>query len=232
MTVRAHRALEEADVVVGYRTYTDLIKELTAEKEVLATGMMDEVRRCTQAVELAESGKKVALISSGDAGIYGMAGLALEIIKERGGASFPMEVVPGVPALAAAAAVLGAPLMHDFASISLSDLLTPWPLIEKRLDAAASADFVICLYNPKSKGRAEQIGIAREIIMRHRGAETPVGIVKNAKRDGETIAITTLDEMLNYPIDMTTLVIVGNSNSFIFDRWMVTPRGYRLKEKG
>lgn len=228
MTVRAKETLEEAEVVVGYRTYTDLIKELTADKEVLATGMMDEVRRCTQAVELSESGRKVALVSSGDSGIYGMAGLALEIIKERGGASFPVEVVPGVPALAAAAAVLGAPLMHDFASVSLSDLLTPWPLIEKRLEAAAAADFVICLYNPKSKGRTEQIGIAREIIMQHRSGKTPVGIVKNARREGESVVVTTLDEMLGHPIDMTTMVIVGNSNTFIFDRWMVTPRGYRI----
>ena len=232
MTLRAREAVQEADVIVGYRTYTDLITELTKDKEVLSTGMMDEVRRCTQAVELAESGKKVALVSSGDAGIYGMAGLALEIIRERGGAPYPVEVIPGVPALAAAAAVLGAPLMHDFASISLSDLLTPWPLIEKRLDAAAAADFVICLYNPKSKGRTEQIGIAREIILRHRSGDTPVGIVKNARRVGEAVSITTLNEMLTQPIDMTTMVIVGNSNTSTFDQWMVTPRGYRIGDKG
>lgn len=234
LTQRARTALYEADVIVGYKTYVNLIKCIVGGKEIVSTGMTEEVERCKAAIELADKGKKVAVISSGDAGIYGMAGLIYELISCRGGVTPPLltvhdiEVIPGVSALNAAAAVLGAPLMHDFAAISLSDLLTPWELIKKRVKAAAMADFVISIYNPKSSGRTEQIGIARELILKYQKPETPVGIVKNAMRDGQKVVVTTLSDMLNHDIDMLTTIIIGNSRTFVVDGVMVTPRGYKL----
>ncbi|MBI5233867.1 MAG: precorrin-3B C(17)-methyltransferase [Deltaproteobacteria bacterium] len=246
LTQRARTALYESDVIVGYKTYVNLIKCIAGGKEILSTGMTEEVDRCRAAIELAEKGKKVAVISSGDAGIYGMAGLIYELVSSQQSAvsSHPLhqgegrgeggvrvhdiEVIPGVSALNAAAAVLGAPLMHDFAAISLSDLLTPWELIQKRIEAAAMTDFVICIYNPKSSGRTEQIGIARDIILRHRKPDTPVGIVKNAMREGQKAVVTTLADMLNHDIDMLTTVIVGNSATYVADGVMVTPRGYNI----
>lgn len=246
LTQKARAALYEADVIVGYKTYVNLIKCIAGGKEILSTGMTQEVDRCKAAIELAEKGKKVAVISSGDAGIYGMAGLIYELARGKGqgkkrnaecgmwNADFhselQIEVIPGVSAMNAAAAVLGAPLMHDFAAISLSDLLTPWELIEKRIEAAAMADFVICIYNPKSSGRTEQIGIARDIILRHRKPGTPVGIVKNAMRDGQKVVITTLADMLNHEIDMLTTLIIGNSMTYVVDGVMVTPRGYKIDQ--
>lgn len=237
LTQRARTALYEADVIVGYKTYINLIKCIAGGKEIVSTGMTQEVERCKAAIELAEKGKKVAVISSGDAGIYGMAGLIYELISCRGGVTPPLltvhdiEVIPGVSALNAAAAVLGAPLMHDFAAISLSDLLTPWELIQKRVEAAAMADFVICIYNPKSSGRVEQIGIARDLILKHRRSETPVGIVKNAMRDGQKVVITTLADMLNHDIDMLTTIIIGNSTTYVIDGVMVTQRGYNIRQE-
>lgn len=254
LTQKARAALYEADVIVGYKTYVNLINCIAGGKEILSTGMTQEVDRCKAAIELAEKGKKVAVISSGDAGIYGMAGLIYELVCRGGSVTRPgqgtalllhktqselfpsltvhdIEVIPGVSALNAAAAVLGAPLMHDFAVISLSDLLTPWGLIKKRVEAAAMADFVICLYNPKSSGRTEQIGIAGDLILRHRKPHTPVGIVKNAMRDGQKVVITTLADMLNYDIDMLTTLIIGNSATYVVDGVMVTPRGYKLSEE-
>lgn len=247
LTQKARAALYEADVIVGYKTYINLIKCIAGGKEIVSTGMTQEVDRCKAAIELAEKGKKVAVISSGDAGIYGMAGLIYELVGSgqksviSQGSSMPatghrplatsdIEVIPGVSALNAAAAVLGAPLMHDFAAISLSDLLTPWELIEKRIEAAAMADFVICIYNPKSSGRVEQIGIARGIILKHRRPGTPVGIVKNAMREGQKVVITTLDNMLNHEIDMLTTLIIGNSMTYVVDGVMVTPRGYKIDQ--
>ena len=255
LTQKARAALYEADVIVGYKTYINLIKCIAGGKEILSTGMTQEVDRCKAAIELAEKGKKVAVISSGDAGIYGMAGLIYELVASKGTAPYlveqasclsqagslchqvesgltihDIEVIPGVSALNAAAAVLGAPLMHDFAAISLSDLLTPWDLIEKRVEAAAMADFVICIYNPKSSGRVEQIGIARDIVLRHRKPGTPVGIVKNAMREGQKVVITTLDDMLNHEIDMLTTLIIGNSMTYVVDCVMVTPRGYKIDQ--
>ncbi|WP_298440245.1 cobyric acid synthase [Geobacter sp.] len=234
MTFQANEALDAAQVVVGYKTYLELIEPLIAGKEIVSSGMMREVERCREALDIAASGKIVALVSSGDAGIYGMAGLALELAAEM---ADPPEVVvvPGVSAVQAAASVLGAPLMHDFAVISLSDLLTPWDLIERRLVAAAAADFVVALYNPRSKGRVTQIEEARRILLAARPSETPVGIVRNALRAGEERHVTTLGRMLACPIDMFSLVIVGNSSTFV-DREgrMVTPRGYaaRGEERG
>jgi len=248
LTQRARTALYEADVIVGYKTYVNLIKCIVGGKEIVSTGMTEEVERCKAAIELAEKGKKVAVISSGDAGIYGMAGLIYELVASSQQsvvsqektmpatghwplATSDIEVIPGVSALNASAAVLGAPLMHDFAAISLSDLLTPWEVIQKRVESAAMADFVICIYNPKSSGRVEQIGIARDLILKHRKPDTPVGIVKNAMRDGQRVVITTLAQMLNHDIDMLTTIIIGNSTTFMVDGVMVTPRGYKLSQE-
>lgn len=245
ITQKALDALFEADVIVGYKTYVKLIKGLIKGKEVVSTGMTQEVDRCKAAIELAEKGKKVAIISSGDAGIYGMAGLVYELVVSGQQsvvsqentkpatdhwplATSDIEVIPGVSALNASAAVLGAPLMHDFAAISLSDLLTPLRLIQKRIEAAAMADFVICLYNPKSSGRTEQIGIARDILLRYRKPETPVGIVRNAMREGQEMVVTTLADMLEQKIDMLTTVIIGNSQTYVVDGVMITPRGYKI----
>jgi cobalt-precorrin 5A hydrolase/precorrin-3B C17-methyltransferase len=228
ITPYAQKAIESSDVIVGYGTYLDLIEKLIKDKEVISTGMTKEIDRCKKAVELAMTGRTVAVISGGDPGIYAMAGLVFEIVREQG-ILLEIEVIPGISALNACAARLGAPLMHDFAAISLSDRLTPWELIEKRLAAAASADFVTVIYNPKSMGRPEHINNARAIFLKHRSTETPVGIVKGAMRENESIIITNLRDMLNYDIDMQTAVIIGNSQTFVFDKWMITPRGYGNK---
>lgn len=205
-----------------------MIPELLAGKEVLSSTMMQEVERCRRALELAESGRDVALVCGGDPGIYAMAGLVFELAAERDSQA-DIEVVPGLAALNSCAARLGAPLMHDFAAISLSDLLTPWPLIEQRLSAAASADFVIVLYNPKSKKRSGHIGRARELILAHRPGSTPVGIVTAASRPHEAVTITTLERMLAAEIGMQSTLIVGNSKTFQWRDFMVTPRGYADK---
>lgn len=193
--------------------------------------MRQEVDRCSKALELAEQGNKVAVICSGDPGIYAMAGLVFEVGARR---ALPLqdvdiEIVPGIAALNASASRLGAPLMHDFASISLSDLLTPWDVIEKRIEAAASADFVIVIYNPKSKGRQEHIAHARDIVLKFRSPGTPAGIVRAATRDHEKVVITDLEHMLDHEIDMQTTVIIGNSQTFTWNDRMITPRGYRGK---
>ncbi len=235
LTPAARAAIEQAEVIAGYKTYLELIPELIAGKEQLQSGMRQEVERCRLALERAAAGAKVALVCSGDAGVYGMAGLVLELAEEMGGhreSPLPCEIemVPGISAVQAAAARLGAPLMHDFAVISLSDLLTPWPLIRQRLNAAGSADFVVALYNPKSRGRTTQVGAARDILLRHRGADTPVGIVRNACRAGEKVTLTSLGEMLEEEIDMFSLVIIGNSSSYVDSAGrLVTPRGYAGK---
>lgn len=203
-----------------------LVSALVEGKELFTTGMTHEVERCAKALELAGAGKRVAVVSSGDSGVYGMAGLVLQL---RGDDSVEVEVVPGIPAFVAASALLGAPLMHDFASISLSDLLTDWDVIERRVEAAAAADFVIALYNPKSSKRVEGLAKAIDLIRRHRGPDTPVGIVRNATREGETVLLATLGGFEGYydKIDMLTIVIVGNSATFAGQGRMITPRGYR-----
>lgn len=226
MSFRARKALEESEVIVGYRAYLDLIPGLLAGKKVVESGMTQEVGRCREALALARSGLQVAVVSGGDPGVYGMAGLILELLEGR--EDVPVEVIPGITAATAAAAVLGAPLMNDFAVISLSDLLTPWEVIEGRLRAAAQGDFVVALYNPRSKKRTGQIERAREIFLEHKGAATPVGIVRNARRGGEEAVVTTLGEMLDHPIDMLTTVIIGNSRTLVRGGFMVTPRGYPL----
>jgi precorrin-3B C17-methyltransferase len=232
LTLRAKNALEEADSVVGYTRYVALVGALIEGKEVFSTGMTHEVERCEKAISLAREGKSVAVVSSGDSGIYGMAGLIFELLS--GDTSVEVEVIPGVPAFVAAASLLGAPLMHDFASISLSDLLTDWDLIEARLDAAAKADFVMALYNPKSSKRVEGLGRALDIIGRHRPGSTPVGIVRNASRKDEEVIMTTLKETPSFAekIDMLTILIIGNSSTYSSLGRMITPRGYRLEGKG
>lgn len=241
ITPYAQKCIRAADVIVGYATYLDLIQELTRGKEIISTGMTQEIDRCRKAIELAGEGKNVAVVSGGDPGVYAMAGLVLELMKKdaddapakpRPAATMPsVEIIPGISALNACASRLGAPLMHDFAAISLSDRLTPWETIEKRLEAAAAADFVIALYNPKSKGRAGHIGRAGEIILGHRPPETPVGIVKAAMRENEIIIITDLEQMLSHDIDMQSTVIIGNSKSFIWNGLIITPRGYEKKKQ-
>ncbi|MCC3145479.1 precorrin-3B C(17)-methyltransferase [Halanaerobium sp. Z-7514] len=225
---RAYQVLNEVDVIVGYKKYIECIKELIGEDQQLySSGMRKEVERVEKAVELAAEGKKVALISSGDAGVYGMAGPAFELI-EKNDISITVEVIAGITAANAAAAVLGAPLMHDYAVISLSDILTPWEQIKKRLKAAAEADFITTLYNPRSSKRKTQLKEAKKIFLKHRSPDTPVGIVRSVGRDGEEIMITTLVEMPLEKVDMLTTVIIGNSNTYISDDKIITPRGYKI----
>lgn len=209
---------------------------MISDKKIMSSGMRQEVDRCSKAVEVARGGNRVAVICSGDPGIYAMAGLVFEILKNQesvvtSNSSLSVEVIPGIPALSACASRLGAPLMHDFASISLSDLLTPWELIAKRLEAAASADFVIVIYNPKSKGRPDNINKARDIVLKFRPEGTPVGIVMAATRENESVTITDLKDMLSHEIDMQSTVIIGNSRTFTWNEKMVTPRGYDRKYK-
>lgn len=227
MTQEAIAALQEAEIVVGYKTYTHLVKPLTGDKQVIKTGMCKEIERCQTAIELAQAGHNVALISSGDAGIYGMAGLVLELVTSQQ-LDIEVRLVAGITASIAAASLLGAPLMHDFCHISLSDLLTPWPVIEKRIIAAASADFVICFYNPRSRGREGHLARAFELMSSFTRPQTPVGVVKAAGRKKEQKWLTTFGEMDFEPVDMTSLVIVGNKTTFVRDGLMITPRGYEL----
>lgn len=228
---QARQAIIESDAVVGYTGYIKLIsEELLAGREVMSTGMMAEVERCRKAVETAVSGRKVVMVCSGDPGIYAMAGLVMELLEAAdlfGRVGF--EVIPGIPAFSAAAALLGAPLMHDFASVSLSDLLTPWEKIEKRLEGAASADFVIAIYNPRSRKRAGHLKDALEIISRYRDSETPVGIVNRAYRDGQMVQVVNLGSVNEDDVDMQTVLIIGNSSTRGVGGMMLTPRGYANK---
>ncbi len=225
MSPVALKAIEDADRIIGYKTYIELVKPLIKDKKVEDSGMKREVERCENVINYALEGESVALISSGDAGVYGMAGILLELVENRG-LNLDVEVVPGITAANAAAACLGAPLMHDYVTISLSDLLTDWALIQKRLHASGQGDFVVCIYNPKSKGRPKHIETAREILMEYKSGSTPVGIVRNAKRKGQEVVVTDLDNMLDHEINMFTMVIVGNSNTFEKNGKMITPRGY------
>lgn len=229
MTARAREAIENSDMVIGYKLYVEQVESLIGAREAVATAMGKEVERCRLAVSEARAGKKVALVSGGDPGIYGMAGLLLQVAEE---ADPPpeVEIIPGITAAGAAAAVLGAPLMHDFAVISLSDLLTPWELIEKRLRAAAGADFVIVIYNPRSRGRSDLLARAREIVLESRGGQTPVGIVRGAGRRDQQQRQTTLEELASCleDVDMASLVVIGNSRTYRSRQKMITPRGYRL----
>lgn len=226
-TRRAENAIASCGVVVGYQRYVDLIEDLLADKKVVSSGMTKELERCKEALERAFQGETVALISSGDAGIYGMAGLALELAAASG-IEVPIEIIPGVTSATAAAARLGAPLMLDFATISLSDLLVPWETIRKRLEAVAAADLVVVLYNPRSRKRKAQLTEAAEILRNHRPGPTPVGIATSVGTEDERIVLSDLDHFLDSEINMRSLVIVGNSSSRIMDGWFVTPRGYKV----
>lgn len=231
-TPAALEAIRQAELVLGYGTYIKLVRPLLEGKEVIKTGMTEEIGRARAAIERAQAGATVALISSGDAGVYGMAGLVFQVLKEMGwkrGDKPELRIIPGMTALNSCASLVGAPLVHDFCSISLSDLLTPWPVIERRLEAAAAADFVIGLYNPASGRRTRQIVEAQRIIRQHRAGDTPVALVKSAYRKLEHTVISDLDHFLDYEIGMLTTVLVGSTNTFMFEGYMVTPRGYTNK---
>ncbi|MFZ5647315.1 MAG: precorrin-3B C(17)-methyltransferase [Bacillota bacterium] len=229
LSPRALNALKTARVVVGYKTYIEIIKDLVKDKEVISTGMTREVERCAAAIDKAASGLDVAFVSSGDPGVYGMAGLVLEMLDRDGlTGQIDVEIIPGITSATASAAKLGAPLMHDFVVISLSDLLTPWEVIERRLSAAAQGDFVVVLYNPASHKRVDHILRAREIMSKHKPGGTPVGIVRNADREDEEIIVTDLENMVNYKIDMLSTVIIGSNSTKKLGQYMVTPRGYKI----
>lgn len=232
ITKRASEAIQESEVIIGYNTYVDLIAGLLTEQQVVRTGMTEEVSRAQEAVRQAKQGKKVAVISSGDAGVYGMAGLVYEVLMEQGWTredGVQVEVIPGISAVHSAGSLLGAPIMHDSCTISLSDHLTPWELIAKRVEAAGMADFVIALYNPRSGRRTRQIIETQRILLKYRSPLTPVGIVKSAYRDRQHVVVTTLADMLNHDIGMLTTIIIGNSATKLYDGLMITPRGYQRK---
>ncbi|MBR2521463.1 MAG: precorrin-3B C(17)-methyltransferase [Oscillospiraceae bacterium] len=224
MTLKALHTLEKAEVIAGYGVYVDLVKELFPEKEYLVTPMRREADRCRMAIDAALEGKSVAVISSGDAGVYGMAGLVLELAE---GKDVTVEVISGVTAALSGGAVLGAPLTHDFAVISLSDLLTPWEKIEKRLLLAARADFGIALYNPSSHRRADYLRRACEIILTEKPEQTVCGVVRNIGREGESMEVMTLGQLKDYKADMFSTVFIGNSQTREISGRMVTPRGYK-----
>jgi precorrin-3B C17-methyltransferase len=244
LTLRATEVLQSVECVAGYSLYLDLIQPLIAGKKTLRSGMMKEVQRAEAAIEAAMSGKTCALVSSGDPGIYAMAGLVFEACKIKnipvqppgraaaGRTAAPalmVEVIPGIPALCAGAALLGAPLAHDFAVVSLSDLLTPWAVIAERLEAAARADFVIVLYNPKSKKRDWQLSKAQEILLAHRDPQTPVGVVAAAMRPNQEVQIIALQDLSRVRVDMQTTVFIGSRSSSRYLDFMFTPRGYSGK---
>lgn len=230
MTLRSLEAIGSAEVIVGYTKYVDLLGDLAAGKEVVATGMTRETERCRAAVDRALAGRRVAVVCTGDPGVYAMAGLVLELLERLDPeGTVPLEIVPGVTAVSAAASLLGAPLMTDFAVVSLSDLLTPWEAIERRLEAAAAADFVVALYNPRSRKRVRHLDRACEILAAHRPAHTPAGIVRHALRPGQEVTLTTLAEVPRCEVDMMSVVIVGNRATRRWRDWLITPRGYELE---
>lgn len=234
MTYRAKQVIEESEVIVGYETYVGLVEDLIKGKEVFRYAMTQEVERANQAIGFAESGKIVSLVSSGDPGIYGMVGLIYEILAEKGWDAkdgIYVESVPGVSSLNSCAALVGSPLMTDFAVVSMSDLLVPWDIIVKRVEAAALGDYVTVIYNPASKKRVHQLRDTRDIFLKYRKPETPVAIVKGAYRESQQAVVTTLDKMLDYQdmLGMITTVIVGNSSTFNYKGMMINPRGYSSK---
>ena len=224
MTFKAVETIKKCDVIVGYTPYINYLGDLVEGKELFSTGMKGEIERCKLAIEQVRDGKNTAIISTGDAGLYGMAGPILELKRE-----IEVEIIPGITAAFSAASELGSPIMHDFASISLSDLMTPWEVIENRVEKAAEGDFVITIYNPRSKGRKDHLEKAVNIILKHQSGQTPVGIVKNSGRLETEIILTTLDNIDYEKVDMLSILIVGNSNTYIKDGQMITPRGYHIK---
>lgn len=224
MTFKAVEAIKNSDAVVGYTPYIEYLGDWVDGKEVFSTGMRGEIERCKKAVELLKEGKTTSIVSTGDAGLYGMAGPIMELTN-----GLNVEVIPGVTAAFSAAAELGSPIMHDYASISLSDLMTPWEVILKRMDKAAEADFVITLYNPRSKGRPDHLEEALKLVSKYRNNDTPVGIVRDSGRPGTKVKVTTLGEIDYEEIDMLTVLIIGNSNTYIKNNRIITPRGYNIK---
>ncbi|MDO4623005.1 MAG: precorrin-3B C(17)-methyltransferase [Eubacteriales bacterium] len=225
MTIEAHEALKACDTIIGYTVYIDLVKDHYPDKEFLSTPMRKEVDRCVLAFEEANKGKQVAMICSGDAGVYGMSGLMYEV-----GEKYPeveLKIIPGVTAALGGGAVLGAPLIHDFCLISMSDLLTPMEKIEKRLEAAGEADFCICIYNPSSHKRKDYLQKACDILLKYRSPENVCGYVENIGREGETVKVLTLQELRDTEVNMFTTVFIGNSQTKNINGKMVTPRGYR-----
>ncbi|NFN87147.1 precorrin-3B C(17)-methyltransferase [Clostridium sporogenes] len=226
ITIKAKKVLEESDIIVGYSKYIDYVKPLIEGKEIYTTGMKKEEERCQKALDLSKD-KVVSVISTGDAGIYGMAGLILEMNKDK---NLEIEIIPGVTASIASASIIGAPLMHDNCNISLSDLMTPYELIKKRVKLAAEGDFVISLYNPKSKGRPHYLKECMEIIKEYRSKDTPIAVVKNALRDGEEVCMYTLENFTDDFADMLSTVIIGNSSSFVKEEKFITRRGYKVNK--
>ncbi len=235
MTLSAQKSLKAAEAVFGYGLYLEQAKPHLKKARIYKSGMTAEMRRAEEAINMALSGKRTVIVSGGDAGVYAMAGAAFEVAAAkkislgRGSGQLRIKVIAGVPALVAGAALLGAPLTHDFCAISLSDRLTPWELIEKRLDLAAAGDFVIAIYNPKSRQRDWQLAEAVKILSRHLPPERLVGVVARAGRAGQEVMVTTLEKLPEAEVDMQTLVIVGNSSTFLYEGFMVTPRGYVRK---
>lgn len=224
MTVRAVNAIKNSEIIIGYTKYIDMIDSFIENKKVFSTGMRGELERCKQALQLSRD-NVVSIVSTGDSGIYGMAGLILELRKDE-----DVEIIPGVTASSAAGSVVGAPLMHDNCNISLSDLMTPYELIKKRVKLAASGDFVISFYNPKSHGRPYYLKECINIIREYRDGSTPVAVVRNALREGQRTEIFTIDSFDDNKVDMMSIVIVGNSNSYLKEGKFITPRGYKLTE--
>ncbi len=234
MTYRAKQVIEESEVIVGYDTYVSLVEDLISGKEVYRYPMTQEVDRANQAIQFAENGRIVSLVSSGDPGIYGMIGLIYEILADKKwsrGAGIYVECVPGVSSLNSCSALVGSPLMTDFAVVSMSDLLVPWEMIVKRVEAAALGDYVTVIYNPASKKRVHQLQDTRDIFLKYRNPETPVAIVKGAYRESQAVVLTTLRDILNHSdmLGMITTVIVGNSSTYNYEGMMINPRGYRSK---
>ena len=225
MTFRAYKVIEDADIIIGHKTYIALAEKIFQDKKMVKSAMKKEIERCEETLKLAEEGNVVALISSGDAGVYGMAGIMLEVAGES---DIEVEIVPGITSANASASLVGAPIMHDHVSISLSNLLTDWELIKKRIALASEGDFVISLYNPKSNGRPELINEAVSIMLQYKNKNTPVAVVRNTGRSGENYDITTLEKMLDFEINMFTTVIIGNSKTFVKNGKMITPRGYKV----
>lgn len=227
MSHRAREAIERSQVLIGYKTYVKLLGNLVRGKEVISSGMTEEVARAKCAIDNALRGKRVSLVSSGDPGVYGMAGLVLELLDKRDLDRIEVEIIPGIISANACASLLGAPLMHDFAVISLSDLLTDLKVIKRRIESAAKGDFVIVFYNPKSTRRIIPFKEARNILLKYKPPHTPVGIVRNAYRDDQEVTITTLKKLnSSKKVDMLTTIIIGNSGTYTKGRFMITPRGY------
>lgn len=234
MTFRAKEVIAQSDTIVGYETYVNLVADLIEGKTIYRYAMTQEVERAHQCIDLAKSGKIVSLVSSGDPGIYGMAGLIYETLASTGWNpkdGLQVEIIPGVSALNSCASIIGSPLMTDFAVLSMSDLLVPWEIIEKRVKAAAQGDFVIVIYNPASKKRIHQLQDTRQVLLQYRKPTTPVAIIKGAFRESETIVMTDLENLPNHSdkLGMISTVIVGNSSTFTYKDLMINPRGYKSK---